>query len=318
MKSATGQQFSLTLETAKGTWHATVTQLGACLRVLKFNDLELVEGFPEDWPAPYCAGTVMAPWPNRTDGGKWTYEGQVRQFNINIVDQQNANHGLLMDYPYELVQKTDSSVTLSATIFPRAAYPFLVETTVKYELVEGGLTVTHTAVNRSAANAPYGVGGHPYFKFSADSSDNLIFTSNAASVLMTDERQIPTHKAPLAGTEYDSSMGRRLGDFFVDNDFTDLPRDADGLAHTTLTLSPEYLAANAPVENTGLDVWQDANFGHVVFFTPGFYPTPNGLVHTAAIEPATCGPNALNTGDDLLWLKTDELWSGQWGVQLLH
>ncbi len=318
MISATGQQFSLTLETAKGTWHATVAQLGASLRVLKFNDLELVEGYPEDWPAPYCAGVVMAPWPNRTDGGKWTYEGQVRQFNINIVDQQNANHGLLMDFPYELVQKTESSVTLGATIYPRAAYPFLVETTVKYELVEGGLTVTHSAVNRSHAEAPYGVGGHPYFKFSADSSENLIFTSNAASVLMTDERQIPTHKAATAGTEYDSSKGRRLGDFFVDNDFTDLPRDEHGLAHTTLTLSPDYLAANAPVENTGLDVWQDANFGHVVFFTPGFYPTPEGLVHTAAIEPATCGPNALNTGDDLLWLKTDELWSGQWGVKLLH
>jgi aldose 1-epimerase len=137
MMSATGQQFELHYTSALlGDLKATVAQVGASLRQMSVGSIEVVQGFALDQPAPFCAGAVMSPWPNRIDGGKWVYEGQDRQFNLNIVSQQNANHGLLLEHPYELIARTPHSVTLGATVFPRHAYPFLVETTVTIRLVK--------------------------------------------------------------------------------------------------------------------------------------------------------------------------------------
>ena len=306
MTSATGQQHELHFTSAVlGDLRATIAQVGASLRQMSVGSIELVQGYSVDQPAPYCAGVVMSPWPNRIDGGKWTYQGEERQFNLNIVSQQNANHGLLLDYPYELISRTPNSVTLGATIFPRHAYPFLVETTVTYSLGENGLTVTNTAVNRSAAEAPYAVGGHPYFKFSEVDPTQLVVKSQAKTRTTVNDRQIPTGEEETFGTQFDLRAGVRLTDVFIDQDFTDLEIEADGNAHTYL-LAPD---------GRGLDVWQDQRFKHVVIFTPGFFPDEaGGQTYTAAIEPSTAAPNAFNTGKNLAWLKPNELFTASWGV----
>lgn len=306
MTSATGQQHELHYTSATlGELRATVAQVGAALRQMSVGSIELVQGFAVDQPAPYCAGAVMSPWPNRIDGGKWVYQAQELQFNLNIVSQQNANHGLLLDYPYELISRTASSVTLGATIFPRQAYPFLVETTVTYSLGENALTVTHTAINRSVADAPYAVGGHPYFKFSEVDPTQLVVKSAAKTRTTVNDRQIPTGEEATLGTVFDLRAGVRLPDVFIDQDFTDLEYDETGHAHTYL-LAPD---------GRGLDVWQDQTFKHVVIFTPGFFPREDGSqTYTAAIEPSTAAPNAFNNGKNLAWLKTGELFTASWGV----
>lgn len=306
MHSASGQQFRLSFSTPKGELQATIAQVGASLREFKIGDIDLVVPYAEDQPAPLCAGIVMAPWPNRIDGGKWQFEGQTLEVDITIHDQQNANHGFLGRFPYSLVSQTDSSVTLGATIYPREGYPFLVETTVTYQLDESGLTVSHTAVNHSDKAAPFAVGGHAYFQFSEAPTKELTIKTNAKTWLKCNERQIPTDWLPAPTDEYNLNEGVRVGDHFFDDDFTDFDRDSQGLAHTYLT---------AP-DGRGLDVWQDEKFGHVVLFTPDFFPTKNGPVYAAAIEPQTAAPNAFNNGDGLAWLITGEQFSAAWGVRV--
>jgi len=304
MTSASGQQHELHYTSAAlGELKATIAAVGASLRQMSVGDIEVVQGFALDQWAPFCAGAVMSPWPNRIDGGRWVYKGQELQFNLNIVSQQNANHGLLLEHPYEVISRTPHSVTLGATIYPRQAYPFLIETTVTYALGENGLTVTHTAINRSSEPAPYAVGGHPYFKFSAVAPETLIVKSAAKTRTTVDERQIPTGEEATLGTQFDLRAGVRLPDVFIDQDFTDLERDDSGNAHTFL-LAPD---------GRGLDVWQDATFKHVVIFTPGFFPTEDGgQTYTAAIEPSTAAPNAFNTGKNLAWLANGEHFSASW------
>ena len=208
MTSASGQQFELHYTSALlGDLKATIAQVGASLRQMSVGTIELVQGFAEDQWAPFCAGAVMSPWPNRIDGGKWVYDGQARQFNINIVAQQNANHGLLLEHPYDLISRTPHSVTLGATIYARHAYPFTVETTVTYSLGETGLTVTHSAINRSASDAPYAVGGHPYFKFSAVAPETLVVKNSAKTRTTVDERQIPTGEEATEGTLFLDEIG---------------------------------------------------------------------------------------------------------------
>lgn len=306
MQSASGQQFRLSFSTPKGELQATIAQVGASLREFKIGDIELVVPYAEDEPAPLCAGIVMAPWPNRIDGGKWQFEGKTLEVDITIHGQQNANHGFLGRFPYSLITQTASSVTLGAIIYPREGYPFLVETSVTYELSESGLTVRHTAVNHSDKAAPFAVGGHAYFQFSAAPTQDLTLKTNVKKWLKCNERQIPTDWLPTPTGDYNLSEGVRVGDHFFDDDFTDFDRDDQGLAHTYLT---------AP-DGRGLDVWQDEKFGHVVLFTPDFFPTKNGPVYAVAIEPQTAAPNAFNNGDGLAWIKTGEQFSAAWGVKI--
>ena len=306
MPTAANFVIRLALQTEKGELVAQISRVGAALRYLAIDGVELVESGDVDSLSPFCEGVIMSPWPNRIDGGKWTYQGRTLELPINLHDQQNSNHGLLMEHHYEVLAQTESSVTLGALIHARLGYPFNVQTSVTYELVEGGLRISHTAENLSTADAPYALGGHPYFKIAGVDTEDLFLRSDAATVLVVDDRQIPTGTMPTAHSRFDMRSGVRVGDNFYDHDFTDLPRDSDGLAHTYLT---------AP-DGRGFDIWQDGNFKHVVIFTPDFYFANLGDAKrfACAIEPQTSGPNSFNSGQDLIWLKQGQKFSATWGV----
>ena len=306
MSSAVSQTIRLVLQSENGLIEAQIARVGAALRYLAIDGLQLVEPGEFGSLSPFCEGVIMSPWPNRIDGGKWVYQGRTLELPINLHEQQNANHGLLMDVAYDVVEQGESSVTLGALIHARLGYPFNIYTTVSYELVESGVKISHTAVNHSAADAPYALGGHPYFKIAGVATEDLFLRSDAETVLVVDERQIPTGTMPTAHSRFDMRSGVRVGDNFYDHDFTDLPRDAEGLAHTYLTAA----------DGRGFDIWQDAEFKHVVIFTPDFYFADLGQNkrYACAIEPQTSGPNAFNSGDDLTWLKQGQKFVATWGI----
>ncbi len=302
-------RFTLRLSNGDSEATATIARIGAALVAWNLGGVDLVEPGNLDAVGPYCEGIVMAPWPNRLEDGKWTYKGETLEFPLNIQSQQNANHGLLIDHPYDVVEQTETSVTLAALIHARVAYPFNVYTTVKYELLSQGIIVTHTAENRSEDAAPYAVGGHPYFQFSGVATSDLVLHSDAATVIEVNDRQIPVAKSATANSRFDMRSGVRVGNNFYDHDFTDLVRDQNGLAHTYLT---------AP-DGRKIDVWQDAELKHVVIFSPDFYwdTNKNEKRVAIAIEPQTAAANAFKTGDDLKWLAKGQVFSTTWGVNLL-
>jgi aldose 1-epimerase len=302
-------RFTLRLSTGGRSATATIARIGAALVAWSLDGTDLVEPGNLDAVGPYCEGIVMAPWPNRLEDGQWEFKGQTLEFPLNIQSQQNANHGLLIDHPYDVVEQTESSVTLGAMIHARMAYPFNVYTTVKYELVDSGVVVTHTAVNQSTEAAPFAVGGHPYFQIAGVPTADLILTSDAATVVDVNERQIPIGTSATAGTRFDLREGVRVGDNFYDHDFTDLARDENGLAHTYLT---------AP-DGRKIDIWQDSKLKHVVIFSPDFYwdKSKDEKRVAIAIEPQTAAANAFKTGTDLIWLTQGETFSATWGINLL-
>ncbi len=308
MHSATGQQFSLSATFGSSQVTATIAAVGAGLRSFKINGREHLEPGNSESISPFHEGIVMAPWVNRLEDGAWEFKGQRREVPITIHNQNNANHGLLVHYPYSLVHQTAEKVTLAATIFPRTGYPFLVDTTVTYELVDLGVKVTHTAINHSADAAPFAVGAHPYFMFEGVPTGELVLTSTAKTVFEDDDRQLPVGRAATEGTYFDLSGGVRIDRGHIDHGFTDLVRDASGVAHTLL----------AAPDGECIDVWQDANFKHLVIFAPDFYyrDEDGPRMHAIAIEPETAGANAFNTGEDLLHLETGRPWVATWGFNV--
>ncbi len=306
MTQAVIQPIRLSRATSAGNFVAEISRVGAALRGFSLDENQLVEPGKFGSLSPFCEGVIMSPWPNRIDGGKWNYQGRTLELPVNLHEQQNANHGLLMDHQYEILEQTEVSVTLGALIHARLGYPFDVYTTVKYELVESGLKISHTAENLSEDDAPYALGGHPYFKIAGVDTEDLFLRSEAETVLIVDERQIPTGTMPTAHSRFDMRSGVRVGDNFYDHDFTDLPRDEAGLAHTYLTAA----------DGRGFDIWQDSEFKHVVIFTPDFYLSEVGADkrYACAIEPQTSGPNSFNSGIDLQWLKKGFKFVASWGI----
>src|SRR5437764_202438 len=71
MGNPTGQQFEIT----RGNARAVVTEIGAGLRAFEVGGVPYVEAFAEDEKPPKAAGQILLPWPNRTKGGQWDFNG---------------------------------------------------------------------------------------------------------------------------------------------------------------------------------------------------------------------------------------------------
>nr|WP_255579245.1 hypothetical protein [Cryobacterium sp. PAMC25264] len=142
LAAATGTQYALVCATPQGLATATVTEVAGGLREYALDGIDLVEGFGPDTVPPLGAGTVLMPWPNRIRDAIWTQNGVRHLLAITEPALMNAIHGLLAVTAYRLVAQTDNAVTLAATVYPQAGYPYQLDTTVTYTLTVDGLAVT--------------------------------------------------------------------------------------------------------------------------------------------------------------------------------
>ena len=304
MQTPTGQQFSLTHVGPSGEATAAIAQLAASLREYRLDGIDLVEPYGENEGTPHGSGTVLVPWPNRVANGQWSLDGEPQQLEINEPAFNNALHGLLGMALYQPVDQSANAVTLAATVEPQAGYPFLLETTVTYELLDDGLTVTHEIRNLSARSAPVAVGAHPYLRIGDVPTGDLVLRLAAGTRFEADEQFIPTAEVPIAGTAFDLRDGGVLRDLELNDAFGHVPMTA-GVAIHSIT---------AP-DGRRVELWQDANFEYVQAYTCRSFPSAGAIRFAIAVEPITAPPNALATGQGLRWLEPDEAWKLQWGIR---
>lgn len=297
MRPATGEQYELDF----GDLSATITQVGAGIRSLRFAESDLTEPYGAQEQPPSACGIVLVPWPNRVADGRWELDGEPRQLDLTEPAKRNAIHGLLRRRPYELVDRTDSTVTQAATIFPEPGYPFLLETAVTHELHTDGLQVTHSIVNAGDRPAPVAVGAHPYLRIADVPPEQLTVTVKARTRFEVDARSNVVAQLPVEGTDFDLSAGRRVSELDLDTGFADLPEGA--VEHV--------LAAD---DGRRVVLWGDEAFRYVQVFTHRSFATKPGGV-ALAIEPMTAPANALNSGTGLRWLEPGETWTVSWGIR---
>lgn len=304
MRAPTGEQFELSRAEGGHRSRAIITEVAAGLRVLEVDGVELIDSYPKDAMPPYGNGIVLAPWPNRIRDGAWLLDGVTQQLDITEVDKNNALHGLLRTRPYRVTRREPHAITLAATVYPQHGYPFVIDTSVRYELVDSGITVTHELTNASPAVAPVAVGAHPFFRIGDTPVEELTITLAASVHFATDGRLNPVAQEPVDGTPYDLRGGVLAGELDLDDAFGGVLSGADGIARHRLT---------AP-DGRYTEVWQGSDFGFVQAFTPHDYPRQDGIGLAVAIEPMTAPPNAFNSGIGVRWLQPGEQWSGSWGV----
>ncbi|HEY9356173.1 MAG TPA: aldose 1-epimerase family protein [Arthrobacter sp.] len=293
---ASGRQYEL----RRGDALAVITELAAGLRLYSRAGVQLTETYGDAEISPGAAGITLAPWANRVEDGIWYLDGKKQQLDITEVSRNNASHGLLRNAAYSLVDESQYSVTLEATVFPQHGYPFLVRHRVQYLLAEDlGLVVRQTLANDSKAPAPFVLGAHPYLRLGDTDLDELQLTVSADTRLVADERLIPRSAEPVSG-DTDLRAGRRVGNLDIDVALTDITFDG-GVARHTLT---------AP-DGRGVSLWQDETCGYVHIFVTTDFP---GRPRAVAIEPMTGPANAFNSGDGLRWLSPGDSFTMAWGI----
>ena len=80
----TGEQYHI----EAGPYRATVTELGAGLRELRFRDEPVILGSDADELPPAGAGQLLVPWPNRVDGGRYSFGGA--EFQLGLTSRPSA------------------------------------------------------------------------------------------------------------------------------------------------------------------------------------------------------------------------------------
>jgi len=294
-------------EIEAGQYRATVTELGAGLRELTFRGQPLIAGHEADELPPAGAGQLLAPWPNRVEGGRYVFGGTEYQLALTEPARANAIHGLTRWTAWTAVRQDADAVLLRSAPHGAQGYPFCVEIEAEYRLEAGtGLQVTVSARNRGSRAAPYGTGSHPYVTVRTASVDGCELTLPAESWLPMDDRGIPSGSPePVEGTDYDFRRPRAIGTTRLDHALTGLSRDDDGRAWA-------YLAAGGAGPRVGL--WAGEGYRWLQVFT-GDPLGPDRRRKAVAIEPMTCPPNAFVTADDLLVLEPGDKVAHRWGIR---
>lgn len=211
---------------------------------------------------------VLFPSPGRLEGDRWRrggHEGELRQ------------HGFARQLPWEVAATGEdgaasASLRLRASAPTLARYPFSFEATYTYALAGASLRIEQRFVNQGAEPMPFGAGFHPYFAVAqADKAGARVASGASRAYDNAGKREVPFSAAAL-----DLSAGHEIDLHLLDHGASSSSLAWPDGARVRLEGSPEFTH------------W-------VVWALPGR--------DFVCLEPWTCPPDALNTGERLLVLE---------------
>lgn len=291
------------VEISHGDQRVVVVEVGGGLRTYSVAGRAVLDGYGADEMSRSGRGQALIPWPNRLEDGSYEFAGRRHQVPIDEPEKNNAIHGLVRWASWTVGRRRPESVVMEHLLHPRPGYPFSLALSIEYALSDTGLSVTTTATNRGPDPCPYGCGSHPYLALGTERIDSLLLRAPGGTVLSSDERGLPSGRSPVEGTEYDFRRPRLIGATRLDSCFTDLERDADGLAHVRI---------EDPESRKALALWADNRYGYLMLFTGD--PLPDVNRRSLAVEPMSCPPNAFRSGEALIRLAPGASFTSSWGI----
>jgi aldose 1-epimerase len=215
----------------------------------------------------------MAPWINRLDEQAFYANGRRYAFDPSLGNIRGSIpiHGFITTTDQWQLAATgadrDSAWATSRLEFHRqpawiTQWPFAHTIEMTYRLREGVLEVATSIVNHSAEPMPVSVGFHPYFTLTDSRRDDWTISVGARTRWKLQPNKLPTGETEPIERFFPNPSAVVLRDFDLDDDFSDLVRDARGRATMTVKgktqrldveFGPNYRAAVvwAPKEAAG-------------------------------------------------------------------
>ncbi len=299
-----GAQYAI----SHGEQRAVITEVGATLRSYEVAGEPLILDFGLNEVPTGGRGQVLAPWPNRLNGGSFDFGGRHAQAPLDAPDGRSAHHGLVRWQPWHLLAHDAARVRLGLTCHVQPAYPFCVALELEYRLDANGLAVQADIANRGDIAAPFGLGFHAYLHPGAATIDGCTLELPARTHLCLDKDMQRVGAEPAASSRFaclvDGPAAAPIGTLGVNDCFSDLSSGHDGRWRARFRRG-----AHRP----DLVVWADAAFAYAMVYSGDLMETRlrrRGL----ALEPMTCPPNALRTGEAVLSLGVGDELTMSWGI----
>jgi len=231
---------------------------------------------------------ILFPWPNRIEGGRFTFEGT--EVVLDTAEPgAHVLHGFVLNRPWTVVSQGASNQEGAwVTCAFRSAdfedvgrqWPFPFEVEATYRLRDGTLALTVTGRNPGPGRLPCGMGFHPYFPLPLEDSGSR----GTCTVQLPCDRTwplredcIPTGDVELASGAFDLREPTPLADRFYDHVWTGV----------TVQEGWSRCAFRDPSSGISIAVEADEAFREWVLYAPKSRPV-------VCFEPYTCTTNAVN------------------------
>ncbi len=170
----------------------------------------------------------LVPYSNRIERGRLAFRGTMHQLDRNFGDHPHAIHGVGWQRPWDVLDHDETSALLASEHEPRRsgtgdanarAWPWPFRATQWLQL--GGddtnavLRMRLTLTNRGDGPFPFGLGWHPFFPGSPDTTLGF----GAKGVWETDDTILPVRHAAVAG-KFLFDPPRGIANLFLDNVYT--------------------------------------------------------------------------------------------------
>lgn len=269
---------------------------GANVLQIVLNSRPVLDGYETPEALAEAKGgksAVLFPFPNRLDGGRYSFFGQEYLFPINNAATGNAIHGFVRKeaFAVDRVVLTNHYAAITCSYHYSGKYahfPFPFQLDLEFSVYTRGLFRMQVQVrNLNHFDMPMGFGWHPYFRL-ADRTDDHTLTLPPCEQVAVDNRLLPTGvrtaysafagPTPVAGTQLDNC-------FAYTGKEDQYPLLAEGrLGKLRMNL-------------------ETAAFPFFQVFTP---EERNSI----ALEPMSCNINAFQNGEGLVQLAPNSTWNG--------
>jgi aldose 1-epimerase len=257
---------------------------------------DLADGYRDADEVQHRPGSrfaIMVPFAGRVADARYRFEGVAQDLDPGVVGAERASrHGFVRDVLFGIEQLVADGAAArvrltTAAIRPRAGYPHAIDLAVEFTLDDAGLSLDACMKNVGDSLAPCFFGWHPYFRLPGGGlvddwslqipAQTLIRTGADLIALPGDAAYVELDDAPAL----DFREPRRIGDSILDQGYTDLEADADGLIRTRL---------GDPSRGFALAVWQERGVMHA--FTAD--TVARDVRRAVALEPMECMADAFN------------------------
>lgn len=232
----------------------------------------------------------LAPFANRLDGDYYFFQGRKYLLNAslgNFLRDQFGQpiHGLLVYEPHWRVTNEGASDSEGAFVTSRldfykypalmAQFPFAHTIEVTNRLKDGRLENTTVIRNLGASDMPVDIGYHPYFE-PGGTRENWVLSLPARKHWILDKKLIPTGATQPTGQFLKNPTHFVLGETYLDDVFSGLPRDSQGLTRVSVESGKKKI---------------EVVFGKEYRFAVVYAPWPHSLI---CFEPYTGPTDAFN------------------------
>ncbi|APT90584.1 hypothetical protein CSPHI_05510 [Corynebacterium sphenisci DSM 44792] len=294
-----------------GDYQAWIGEVGGGPRSLRHRGRPLLAEYPEATPPPLDAGILLAPWPNRTRDGEYSFAGRAHRLVVTEPPRHTAIHGFTGRMAWspaapEGAAHPERTIRRRLRIPEQPGWPWPLELTADWTLdADTGLTGELTVANLAGQECPLGVGWHPYLVACGAELDETVLEAPVTTALPLDPRRnLPIGDPGPADPVLGEVGGRRTGAGWS------VPMDGTWLDHCFgAAADPDgVLRARLRGPEGAVELRAGGEFGWLQIYTadPARGEGFPGLGRAVAVEPMTCPPDALNSGTDLLTLAPGE------------